>query len=42
MSKGGGYIFAPAQAIQNDVPSANITALLEVARELPHCYQLKT
>lgn len=35
MSKGGGYIFAPAQAIQNDVPFANITALLDVARELP-------
>ena len=34
MSKEGGYIFAPAQGIQNDVPAANIIALLEVAREL--------
>ena len=33
MSKGGGYIFAPAQSIQNDVSPANIIALLEVARE---------
>jgi len=33
MSRGGGYIFAPAQSIQNDVPPANIHALLEVARE---------
>jgi uroporphyrinogen decarboxylase len=33
MSKGGGYILAPAQSIQNDVPLQNILALLEVARE---------
>jgi uroporphyrinogen-III decarboxylase len=33
MSQGGGYIFAPAQSIQGDVPVANIMALLEVARE---------
>ncbi len=32
MSRGGGYIFAPAQSIQSDVPAANILALLEVAR----------
>jgi uroporphyrinogen decarboxylase len=33
MSAGGGYIFAPAQAIQGDVPLANIQAVLDVARE---------
>ena len=33
LSAGGGYIFAPAQGIQGDVPPANIEALLEVARE---------
>lgn len=33
MSRKGGYIFAPAQAIQADVPLENIKALLEVARE---------
>ena len=33
MSRGGGYIFAPAQAIQGDVPLANIHSVLEVARE---------
>jgi uroporphyrinogen decarboxylase len=33
MSRGGGYIFAPAQAIQGDVPLPNIEAVLEVARE---------
>ncbi len=33
MSKSGGYIFAPAQSIQSDVPLDNIMALLEVARE---------
>ena len=33
MSKGGGYIFAPAQEIQGDVPAENILALIEVARE---------
>jgi len=33
MSAGGGYIFAPAQDIQGDVPLENIQALLEVARE---------
>ena len=33
MGQGGGYIFAPAQAIQGDVPLANIHAVLEVARE---------
>ncbi len=33
MSKGGGYIFGPAQGIQRDVPPVNILALLEVARE---------
>jgi uroporphyrinogen decarboxylase len=29
----GGYIFAPAQSIQGDVPIGNILALLDVARE---------
>ncbi len=33
MSRDGGYILAPAQSIQNDVPPENILALLEVARE---------
>jgi uroporphyrinogen decarboxylase len=33
MAAGGGYIFAPAQGIQDDVPAANILALLDVARE---------
>ncbi len=33
LSAGGGYIFAPAQSIQGDVPPANIEALIEVARE---------
>ena len=33
MARGGGYIFAPAQGIQGDVPPENILALLEVARE---------
>jgi len=33
MSQDGGYIFAPAQAIQGDVPLANIQAVLEVAHE---------
>lgn len=35
LSNGGGYIFAPAQGIQHDVPTANIIALIEVAREFP-------
>ncbi|MDX9978866.1 MAG: uroporphyrinogen decarboxylase family protein, partial [Lentisphaeria bacterium] len=33
MRRGGGYIFAPAQDIQVDVPIENVLALLEVARE---------
>ena len=33
MSRGGGYILAPAQSIQDDVPLENLLALLEVARE---------
>jgi uroporphyrinogen-III decarboxylase len=33
MSDGGGYIFGPSQDIQDDVPLANINALLEVAGE---------
>jgi len=33
MADGGGYILAPAQSIQSDVPPENILALLEVARE---------
>jgi uroporphyrinogen decarboxylase len=33
MSEGGGYVFGPSQDIQDDVPVANIQALLEVARE---------
>jgi uroporphyrinogen decarboxylase len=33
MSENGGYIFSPAQALQGDVPVANIQAMLEIARE---------
>lgn len=33
MGAGGGYIFAPAQGLQEDVPLANIRAILDVARE---------
>jgi uroporphyrinogen decarboxylase len=36
MAQGGGYILSPSQAIQGDVPPANILALMEVAREA-HC-----
>ncbi|MCF7855892.1 MAG: hypothetical protein K9N51_13925 [Candidatus Pacebacteria bacterium] len=36
MSQGGGYILAPAQEIQGDVPAENIMALIEVAKEMPH------
>ncbi|MBN1349363.1 hypothetical protein JXJ21_08135 [candidate division KSB1 bacterium] len=34
MGEGGGFIFAPAQEIQDDVPAENIMALIEVAREM--------
>ena len=33
MSRGGGYILAPSQSIQGDVPAANILALIEAAQE---------
>ena len=33
MSQNGGYIFAPGQEIQGDVPAENILALIEVAKE---------
>jgi len=33
MGTGGGYIFAPAQEIQADVPAANMLALIEAAKE---------
>jgi len=33
LAAGGGYILAPAQDVQADVPFANLDALLEVARE---------
>ena len=33
LADGGGYIFAPAQAIQADVPLDNVRALLDVARQ---------
>ena len=33
MSAGGGYVFAPGQEIQGDVPGENILALIEVAKE---------
>jgi uroporphyrinogen decarboxylase len=32
MSHNGGYILAPAQEIQGDVPAANILALIETAK----------
>jgi hypothetical protein len=32
---GGGYIFAPAHAIEGDVPAENILAMLEVVRAQP-------
>jgi len=35
MSVNGGYIMAPAQEIQADVPAENILALIEAAKE-PH------
>lgn len=34
MSQGGGYILAPAQDIQGDVPAENILALIETAKEI--------
>lgn len=34
MSANGGYILAPSQEIQNDVPAENILALIEAAREM--------
>jgi len=33
MARGGGYILAPSQQLQNDVPLENVLALLDVARE---------
>jgi uroporphyrinogen decarboxylase len=33
MSQNGGYILAPAQSIQGDVPAENILALIETAKE---------
>ena len=33
LSKGGGYILAPSQEIQGDVPAENILALVETAKE---------
>jgi len=33
LGKGGGYIIAPAQEIMNDVPIANVKALLETIKE---------
>lgn len=34
MGKGGGYIAAPEQEIQGDVPRENILALLDAVKEL--------
>ena len=34
LSHNGGYILSLAQSIQSDVPTANIMALLETAREM--------
>ncbi|MFA6108780.1 MAG: uroporphyrinogen decarboxylase family protein, partial [Candidatus Latescibacterota bacterium] len=33
LGESGGFVFAPAQEIQGDVPAGNILALIEVARE---------
>ncbi len=33
LGAGGGYVFAPAQELQADVPPANVAALIEVAKE---------
>lgn len=33
LSRGGGYIFSPAQELQGDVPPENMVALIEVAQE---------
>lgn len=33
LGSGGGYVFSPAQSIQNNVPVNNIMALLDVARQ---------
>ncbi len=33
LGQSGGFVFAPAQEIQGDVPAANIVALVETARE---------
>jgi uroporphyrinogen-III decarboxylase len=33
LGAGGGYVFAPSQEIQGDVPPANMVALIEVAKE---------
>jgi uroporphyrinogen decarboxylase len=34
LGAGGGYILAPSQSLQDDVPLENILAMIEVAREL--------
>ena len=34
LSKNGGYIIAPAQEIQTDVPFPNLCALIDTAKEL--------
>ena len=34
LGRGGGYILAPAQGVQGDVPVENIVAMIEVAQEL--------
>ena len=34
LGEGGGYILAPSQGLQSDVPVENVLALLEVAREM--------
>jgi len=33
LGKGGGHIIAPAQEIMNDVPIANVKAMLETIKE---------
>jgi hypothetical protein len=34
LGAGGGYILAPSQSLQDDVPLENILAMIEVAQEL--------
>ena len=39
---GGGYIFAPAHAVEGDVPLENMLAFIEVLHDQPGCRNLKS